>query len=111
MKGFDYVALQGFYDALEAYGFPDAIAELDRAAQSHTKVLICTAYSMAGPITVNAVTKQGGRASHIELTLNTSLGHRYLEDIAKENNGVLLMQSRSRRECKAPHLPDHNHEI
>ncbi|PPQ97937.1 LOW QUALITY PROTEIN: hypothetical protein CVT26_002942 [Gymnopilus dilepis] len=57
MKGFDYVALQGFYDALEAYGFPDAIAELDRAAQSHTKVLICTAYSMAGPITVNAVTK------------------------------------------------------
>jgi len=33
MKGFDYLAPQGFYDAIQAYGLPLAITDLDRAAQ------------------------------------------------------------------------------
>ncbi|KAF8220715.1 hypothetical protein L208DRAFT_1176262, partial [Tricholoma matsutake] len=36
MKGFDYLAPQGFYDACTAYSLPSAIADLDRAAQSLT---------------------------------------------------------------------------
>ncbi|KAJ7079989.1 hypothetical protein B0H15DRAFT_759923, partial [Mycena belliarum] len=34
MKGFDYLAPQGMYDAVEAYGLPSAIIDLDRAAQT-----------------------------------------------------------------------------
>ncbi|KII90984.1 hypothetical protein PLICRDRAFT_174330 [Plicaturopsis crispa FD-325 SS-3] len=37
MKGFDYLAPAGFYDAIAAYGLPDSIALLDRAAQSDTR--------------------------------------------------------------------------
>ena len=40
MKGFDYLALQGFYDANDAYGLPPSIIDLDKAAQSHTKVFV-----------------------------------------------------------------------
>ena len=40
MKGFDYLTLQGFYDAIDAYGLPPSIINLDKAAQSHTKVFV-----------------------------------------------------------------------
>ena len=40
MKGFDYLTLQGFYDAIDAYGLPPSIIDLDKAAQSHTKVFV-----------------------------------------------------------------------
>ena len=40
MKGFDYLALQGFYDAIDAYGLPPSIIDLDKATQSHTKVFV-----------------------------------------------------------------------
>ena len=38
MKGFNYLAPQGFYDAIYAYGLPRTIADLDKVAQSYTKV-------------------------------------------------------------------------
>ena len=40
MKGFDYLAPQGFYDAIDAYGLPPSIIDLDKAAQSHTKIFV-----------------------------------------------------------------------
>ena len=107
MKGFDYLAPQGFYDAIEAYGLPRTIADLDRAAQSHTKVYVRTAFGIAGPIVVNAVTKQGGPASPLKSTLTTSLGHRYLDDLAAKENGTLVMETGNVREQKEPHNPDH----
>ena len=60
MKGFDYLTLQGFYDANDAYGPPPSIIDLDKAAQSHTKVFVWTAYGVTGPIVVDRLTKQGG---------------------------------------------------
>jgi hypothetical protein len=33
MKGFDYLAPSSFYDALDAYSFPNTISALDKAAQ------------------------------------------------------------------------------
>jgi len=111
MKGFDYLAPQGFYDALRAYGLPDSVADLDRAAQSNTKVFIRTAYGIAGPIITNAVTKQGGPASPIKSTLTTSLGHRYLEDMARNDPGVLVIQTESSREGRAPHTPEHSTQM
>lgn len=75
MKGFDYLAPSGFYDALKAYGFPDAISDLDKAAQKQTKAFIRTAYGITGPIVVDGLTKQGRPLSLIKSTFTTSLGH------------------------------------
>ena len=33
MKGFNYLAPQGFYDAIDAYGLPPSIIDLDKAAK------------------------------------------------------------------------------
>jgi len=66
-----------------------------------------TAFGMAGPIVVNAVTKQGGPASPLKSTLTTSLGHRYLDDLAKNANGTLILQTSIVLEGKVPHSPDH----
>jgi hypothetical protein len=76
MKGFDYLAPSGFYDALKAYRFPDAICDLDKAAQKHTKAYIHTAYGVTGPVVIDRLTKHG---------------HCYLDDLASTDPGVLIM--------------------
>ena len=53
IKGFDYLAPSGFYDALKVYGFPDAICNLDKAVQMQTKAFIHTAYGITGPIVIS----------------------------------------------------------
>ena len=111
MKGFDYLAPQGFYDALEAYGLPTSIADLDRAAQNNTNVFVRTAFGTAGPIVVNAVTKQGGPASPLKSVLTTSLGHRYLDDISSESKGVLFLETEASLKKHQAHYPDHKLRI
>ena len=105
MKGFDYLAPSGFYDALKAYGFPDAICDLDKAAQTQTKAFIRTIYGVTGPIVIDGLTKQGGPLSPIKSTLTTSLGHRYLEDLASTNQGALVMTSKANK-ANDFHTPD-----
>ena len=108
MKGFDYLAPQGFYDALEAYGLLAAIADLDRAAQARTKVFVRTAYGTTGPIMVDAVTKQGGPVSPLKSVLMTSLGHRYLNDMALRESGTLVLTTETALKQLPPHTPDHS---
>lgn len=105
MKGFDYVAPEGFYDAIIAYGLPSAIIDIDKAAQTNTKVFICTAHGLTDPIVVSGVAKQGGPISPLKSTLTTSMGHRYLDDIANQTEGALSISSSS-HQCNDPHLPD-----
>jgi Reverse transcriptase (RNA-dependent DNA polymerase) len=105
MKGFDYLAPSGFYDALKAYGFPEAICDLDRAAQTQTKAYIRTAYGITGPIIVNGLTKQGGPLSPIKSTFTTSLGHRYLDDLASSDSGALVMSTKALKTNNV-HTPD-----
>ncbi|KAJ7670832.1 hypothetical protein DFH06DRAFT_1370021, partial [Mycena polygramma] len=91
MKGFDYLAPEGFYDAVLAYGLPQAIIDLDRAAQTDTKCRIRTFHGPTSPIVVSGVTKQGGPASPLKAIYTTSLGHRYLDDIAsKDPDGLVI---------------------
>jgi len=97
MKGFDYLAPSGFYDALKAYGFPDAIRDIDEAAQMQTKAFIRTAYGVTGPIVTDGLTKQGGPLSPIKSTLTTSLGHRYLDDLASTDRGALIMTTKANK--------------
>src|SRR5882762_8360474 len=106
MKGFDYLHPQGFYDAIAAYGLPLEIIKLDKAAQMDTKVFIRTAYGTTGPLVVNGVTKQGGPMSPIKSTLTTSLGHRYLDDLAGNSSDTLIIRSKVRYGDDNPHTPD-----
>ena len=82
MKSFDYLAPEGFYDAISAYSLPLAIADIDKAAQTNTKVFIWTAHGVTKPIIVSGVAKKGGPISLLKSTLTTSLGHCYLDDLA-----------------------------
>jgi hypothetical protein len=97
MKGFDYLTPSGFYEALKAYGFPDAICDLDKAAQMQAKAFIRTAYGVTGPIVIDGLTKQGRPLSPIKSTLTTSLGHRYLEDLTSTDQGALGMTSKANK--------------
>ncbi|KAF5374645.1 hypothetical protein D9615_009023 [Tricholomella constricta] len=105
MKGFDYLAPDGFYDACKAYGLPDAICDLDRAAQSSIRCFPRTAFGIAEPIVVEGVTKQGGPMSPFKATMTTSLGHRYLTDLAANDPDCIVISSTSHARGD-PHLPD-----
>jgi hypothetical protein len=100
MKGFDYLSPQGFYDALTAYGLPQSIAALDRSLQEAVTCQIRTAYGLAGPITLDGVTKQGGPLSPLKSTLTTSMGHRYLQDVATASSNLLTITTAN---AQSPH--------
>jgi hypothetical protein len=91
MKGFDYLAPEGSYDAVSAYGLPLSIIDIDKAAQTKTKVFIRTDHGLTEPIIVSGVAKQGGPISPLKSTLTTSLGHRYLDDFANKSDGALTL--------------------
>lgn len=68
-------------------------------------MFIRTAFGIAGPISISGVTKQGGPLSPIKSTLTTSLGHRYLDDLAAKEDGTVILQTRSRLDMREPHTP------
>jgi hypothetical protein len=104
MKGFDYLAPEGFYDVISAYGLPQAIIDIDKAAQTNTKVFIRTAHGLTEPIFVSGVAKQGGPISPLKSTLTTSMGHCYLDDVASCTPGALTITT-STHDRLDPHLP------
>ena len=64
-------------------------------------------YGTTGPLVVDTVTKQGGPTSPLKSVLTTSLGHRYLDDLSANQNGVLCLETEaSLNGCEA-HYPDH----
>ncbi|KAJ7070327.1 hypothetical protein B0H15DRAFT_737458, partial [Mycena belliarum] len=105
MKGFDYLAPEGFYDAINAYGLPSSIIDIDRASQTDTQCRIRTFYGPTAPIVVSGVTKQGGPASPLKAIYTTSLGHRYLDDIAAMDTDGLVITTTNALNAD-PHLPD-----
>ena len=105
MKGFDYLAPQGFYDAYTAYSLPQTIADLDHAAQLSTRCFPWTTFSIADPIIADGVTKQGGPMSPFKATITTSLGHRYLDDLTSLDPDCVVIRSTSKM-VNDPHFPD-----
>jgi hypothetical protein len=105
IKGFDYLSLQGFYDACAVNGLPSAIADLDCAAQSLTQYFPQMVFGIADPIVVEGVTKQGGPMSPFMATITTSLRHWYLDDLASSDPECVVIQSMS-KSVDDPHLPD-----
>ncbi|KAH7875505.1 uncharacterized protein C8R40DRAFT_1170604 [Lentinula edodes] len=107
IKGFDYLAPEGFYDIIEAIGLPDSIAKLDQAAQKDNNCIIRTAHGLTKPIIINGVTKQGGPLSPLKSTLTTSMGHHYLNDLLLQDPDALIISSTNQRKDD-PHLSDDN---
>ena len=105
MKGFDYLAPEGFHDAVRSYGLVQSIIDIDKAAHKEMKCFIRTAYGVTIPIIVSDVNKQGGPLSLIKSTFTTSLGHYYLNDLLTNDPDVLIISS-SARKRKDPHLKD-----
>ncbi|KZV90808.1 hypothetical protein EXIGLDRAFT_676719 [Exidia glandulosa HHB12029] len=105
MKGFDYLAPEGFYDAIRAYGLPQAIIDLDQSAQAQNRCFIRTAYGFTDPIIVDGVTKQGASLSPTKSTFTTSLGHRYVNDLCIGRPGVLEMRTKA-AEAGDLHTPE-----
>ncbi len=79
-KGFNFLAPEGFYDAILSYGLPPEIAQLDKSFQTDVQCQICTAYGDTDVLLINGVTRQGGPLSPFKSALTTSLGHRWLSD-------------------------------
>ncbi|KAJ6563702.1 hypothetical protein DFH09DRAFT_1035307 [Mycena vulgaris] len=93
------------YDAVNAYGLPSAIIDLDRAAQTDTRCYIRTAHGITEPITITGVTKQGGSLSPVKSTLTTSLGHHFINDLmSSDPDALIITPGQSQR--ADPHLPD-----
>ncbi|EDR05270.1 uncharacterized protein LACBIDRAFT_329991 [Laccaria bicolor S238N-H82] len=105
MKGFDYLAPEGFHDAVCSYGLLQSIVDIDKAAHKETKCFIRTAYRVTVPIIVSDVNKQGGPLSPIKSTFTTSLGHYYLNDLMRNDSDTLIVLS-SARKRNDPHLKD-----
>ncbi|KDR77658.1 hypothetical protein GALMADRAFT_119768 [Galerina marginata CBS 339.88] len=110
MKGFDYLSPDGFRDSILAYGLPQAIIDLDKAAQSQVRCFIHTAYGATEPIITSGVNKQGGPASQLKSTFTTSMGHYYLCDRLKKDKDAVIVTSSS-NERKDPHLKDAEREL
>jgi hypothetical protein len=109
-KGFDHLSPEGFYDAVRAYGLPESIIDLDRAAQHQTKCYIRTAYGATDPIIVSGLNKQGGAASPLKSTFTTSLGHYFLNDLLSEDPDALVLTTGSMLRDD-PHLTDAKHSL
>ncbi|KAJ7314774.1 hypothetical protein DFH08DRAFT_1040952 [Mycena albidolilacea] len=110
MKGFDYLAPEGCYDAVQAYGLPLPIIDLYHAAQLDTKCRIRTYFGPTSPIIVNGVTKQGGPASPLKAIYTTSLGHRFLDDVAAQDVDRLLITTSNALKAD-PHLRDDSLQV
>jgi len=106
-KGFDRLSPQGFYDAVTAYGLPEQLIQMDVSAQTNVPYSFKTAYGLTQPIMVSGVTKQGGPLSPLKSTLTTSLGHHWLNDLAHDKPGALVLSTHQSR-LSSPHIPpDH----
>ncbi|KJA14059.1 hypothetical protein HYPSUDRAFT_173712 [Hypholoma sublateritium FD-334 SS-4] len=106
-KGFDMLEPQGFYDAIEAYGLPRSIIDLDESSQRNVPYRIKTAYGFTDAFTVNGVTKQGGSLSPLKCTLTTSMCNQWIADKREDFAGSISVQSHFGRK-QTPHTPsDH----
>jgi hypothetical protein len=74
-----------------AYSLPQSIIDLDIAAQMDTKCRIRTYYGPTDAIVVSGVTKQGSPAFPLKAIYTTSLGHRFLDDLAALDPYTLII--------------------
>lgn len=108
MKGFDYLEPEGFYNALQAYSFPNSISQFDHSAQTDMPYRVKTSHGLTPSFVVSSITKQGGPLSPLKSTLTTSLGNCWATDLSVGDPYALCISSNLH--C-APHLPPHAYTL
>ncbi|KAI0364746.1 hypothetical protein BV20DRAFT_930099, partial [Pilatotrama ljubarskyi] len=103
-QGFDRLEPEGFYDAVQAYGLPRALADLDRSVQHCVPYQVKTAYGLTTSFTVSGVTQQGGPFSPLKSTLTTSMVNHWLSDVMVPEDCLMLMSRQGT--LGKPHIPD-----
>lgn len=94
----------GFYDAVQAYGLPLAIINLNRSSQEDVPYCIKLAFGFTNTFIVNGVTKQGGSLSPLQCTLTTSMGNQWIAD---QKHHMISISSHFNQK-QMPHTPlDH----
>lgn len=110
MKGFDFLSPTGFHDAIQAFGLPEEVAQLDIAAQENNTVLARTAYGIADPFQVSGLTKIGGNLSPLKYILTASLANWWIKDLYRELDGELVFRTTSSLAGKE-HSPDDESKV
>ena len=94
-KGFDYLSLQCFYDALKFYGLPANLEQFDRASQHQVRCRIQTIHGPTDPIIINDINRQGDHRSPKRYTLATGMGQWWIWDEAMkmENDQLITIRT------------------
>jgi hypothetical protein len=82
-KGFDFLSLQAFYDAIHFYRLPNEMIDFDKASQQDVPCQIWTTYGPTETIRISSVNKQGDNRASIRFTLSMGMGSWYLHEIAR----------------------------
>jgi hypothetical protein len=77
-KGFDFLSLQSFYDAVDFYGLPPSLRDFDIASQLEVPCRILTAHGTTNPIAISGVNRQGDNRALIRFTISTAMCSWYL---------------------------------
>jgi Reverse transcriptase (RNA-dependent DNA polymerase) len=109
-KGFDYLSLQSFYDAVKFFGMPNSLIEFDKATQSQIPCKVLTPFGMSETFIVSGVNRQGDPRSPIRFTLAMAIGSWYLHEIAEKAEATLGLETSitietTARRNKAYHTP------
>src|SRR5438477_12452912 len=92
-KGFDFLSLQCFYDAVSFYGMPSELVEFDRASQDKIPCRILTPFGLTDTFTISHVNRQGDTRSPIRFTLSMGMGSWHLHEVAQEAANTLSLET------------------
>jgi len=92
-KGFDFLSLQCFYDAVSFYGMPSELVEFDRTSQDKIPCRILTPFGLTDTFTISHVNRQGDTRSPIRFTLSMGMGSWHLHEVAQKTAETLSLET------------------
>jgi hypothetical protein len=109
-KGFDFLSLQSFYDAVDFYGLPTSLRDFDIASQQDVPCCVLPAHGLTNSIAISGVNRQGDNRALIRFTISTAMCSWYLDERAKyfdQHSGLSTSVLMETHQCKikAPHTP------
>jgi len=107
-KGFDFLSLQAFYDAIHFYRLPNEMIDFDKASQQDVPCQIWTTYGPTETIRISSVNRQGDNRASIRFTLSMGMGSWYLHEIARimeTEGGIPASMTVESRNIDSPHTP------
>jgi len=109
-KGFDFLSPEGFYDATRAYGLPQSIIEMNKAALYNNKCIPKTAFGPAESFVTSGLTRQGGSISPLKCVMTSGMLHMWVRDCTKNMEGQVSIRKAIAMEGKY-HTPADTLEV